>query len=307
MRQNTNSGILCLNKPRGITSHDAVNRIRRLYGTKKVGHTGTLDPMATGVLLILVGNAVKASEYLLCEDKEYTASLILGKVSDTLDITGKVEDTALLPLPSEKELVEILPLFLGEISQLPPMYSAIKKDGKKLYELAREGKSVEREPRTVTISDIKYLGRGDAENEYKIKVCCSKGTYIRSLCADIGEKLGCGAVMSSLCRDKSSHFLLDNSYTPDEIEKMDEKQRRACLISVEEAFSDLDSVSLPPFFEKLARCGNEIYLKKLNLDFKEDTMVRLSGARGFFALGKVKGFPDGLAIKPVKQFDTENT
>lgn len=191
MRQNTNSGILCLNKPRGITSHDAVNRIRRLYGTKKVGHTGTLDPMATGVLLILVGNAVKASEYLLCEDKEYTASLILGKVSDTLDITGKVEDTALLPLPSEKELVEILPLFLGEISQLPPMYSAIKKDGKKLYELAREGKSVEREPRTVTISDIKYLGRGDAENEYKIKVCCSKGTYIRSLCADIGAQSPC--------------------------------------------------------------------------------------------------------------------
>lgn len=296
-------GILCLNKPEGITSHDAVNRIRRLYKTKKVGHTGTLDPIATGVLVVLIGRAVKASEYLLAEDKEYIASLILGKVSDTLDITGDVKDIPCSKMPGERELINILPYFTGDINQLPPMYSAIKIDGKKLYDLARNGEVIERESREIRVNEIEYLGSGEKDNEYRIRVSCSKGTYIRSLCADIGEKLGCGAVMSALCRTKNSHFSIENSYTLEDLENMSDDERRACLIDIEAAFSDIPGVALSTFFERLARCGNEIYLKKIGIELSEGTLVRLCSKEGFFALGRVNLYPEGPAIKPIKQFD----
>jgi len=297
------SGILCLNKPQGATSHDMVNKMRRLFGTKKVGHTGTLDPLATGVLVILIGRAVKASEFLLSQKKEYIAEIKLGYVSDTLDISGSTEKSFDGDLPDEMQIRKALTQFVGSIKQVPPMYSAIKRDGKKLYELARQGVSVEREEREVTVYALEYLGKGEDEGCHSIRIECSKGTYIRTLCDDIGKALGCGALMSKLCRTKNADFCIESSYTPEQLENMTENERAETLNSIESGFFHLQSITLPPFYEKLARCGNEIYLKKIGIQLEEDTLVRLCSREGFFAVGRVLSYPDGLAVKPVKQFD----
>ena len=303
MPSNEISGILCLNKPKSATSHDMVNKIRRLYQTKKVGHTGTLDPLATGVLVILIGRAAKASDFLLAQKKEYIAELLPGYTSDTLDITGNMTVCTDNSIPSAEEIKDILPSFTGEITQIPPMYSAIKHNGKKLYELAREGISIEREERLVTVYGIEYLGAGELNGSHRIRIECSKGTYIRTLCDDIGRALGCGAVMSSLCRTKNADFTLEASVTIEELEVMSYEERCLRLLPTESAFSDLEKVCLPPFFERLARSGNEIYLKKIGFSATEGTLIRLCTKDSFFALGRVEGFPDGPAIRPLKQFD----
>ena len=297
------SGVLNINKPSGMTSHDVVNRIRRLYNTKKVGHTGTLDPMASGVLVVLVGRAVKASDLFAANGKEYRAGLKTGVSTDTQDITGNVLSVFDGALPSPEEIKNILPSFTGKIMQTPPMYSALKVGGKKLYELARQGQTVERNAREIEIKELEYLGEGTAENEHIIRIVCSKGTYIRTLCEDIGNALGCGAVMSSLCRTRNGAFTIGNSLTIDELEGMDGSERVRAMLETESVFSELESLSLPPFFEKLARCGNEIYLKKLGLSLSVGTRVRLYGEKGFFAIGEVCTYPDGDAVKPIKQFD----
>ena len=303
MPSNEISGILCLNKPKSATSHDMVNKIRRLYQTKKVGHTGTLDPLATGVLVILIGRAAKASDFLLAQRKEYIAEFRLGYTSDTLDITGNITACTGAPLPDAKDIQSILPSFVGEITQIPPMYSAIKRDGKKLYELARQGISVEREERLVTVYGIEYLGAGELEGSHKIRIECSKGTYIRTLCDDIGRALGCGAVMSSLCRTKNADFTLEGALTVEELEEMSYEERCERLLPIESAFTHLERVCLPPFFEKLARSGNEIYLKKIGFSAEEGSLIRLCTKDMFFALGRVESYPDGPAIRPLKQFD----
>ena len=297
------TGVLIVNKPTGMTSHDVVNRIRRLYNTKKVGHTGTLDPMASGVLVVLVGRAVKASELLVPDSKEYIAGLKLGITTDTQDITGNILSEYGGALPSPEEIKNILPSFTGKIMQTPPMYSALKVGGKKLYELARQGQTVEREAREIEIKELEYLGNGEAENGHIIRVVCSKGTYIRTLCEDIGSALGCGGTMSSLCRTRNGAFALRDSHTVEELEGMDGDERTLALLETESVFSELIPLSLPPFFEKLARCGNEIYLKKLGISLPVGTCVRLCGGNGFFAVGEVRSYPDGDAVKPVKQFD----
>ena len=297
------SGVLIVNKPTGMTSHDVVNRIRKLYNTKKVGHTGTLDPMASGVLVVLVGRAVKASELLVSDSKEYVAGLKLGVTTDTQDITGSIlsEHDGALPIP--EEIKKILPSFTGKIMQTPPMYSALKIGGKKLYELARQGQTVEREAREIGIEELEYLAKGKTEDEHIIRVVCSKGTYIRTLCEDIGSALGCGGTMSSLLRTRNGAFTLENSHTIEELEEMDEDGRIRALLETESVFSELAPLSLAPFFEKLARCGNEIYLKKLGMSLPVGTLVRLCGGNGFFAVGEVRSYPDGDAVKPIKQFD----
>ena len=163
--------------------------------------------------------------------------------------------------------------------------------------------TVERQEHTVNIHSIEYLGKGEQDNEHLIRVRCSKGTYIRTLCADIGEALGCGAVMSSLCRSKNANFTIETSHTLEEIEALSLEERYALLTDIEEAFSDIPNIILPEFFERLARCGNEIYLSKIKKDYDIGTLVRLSSKNGFFALGCVENHPDGKAIKPIKQFD----
>ena len=182
------NGIILVNKPTGKTSHDIVSIMRRLTGIRKIGHTGTLDPMADGVLPVCIGNATRVSDMLTNADKKYTAELILGMTTDTLDAEGEVITECRVDV-TEDEIINAINSFIGEIEQIPPMYSAIKKDGKKLYELAREGKTAEREPRRITIYDIKIKNINPENYSVTIDVHCSKGTYIRSLIFDIGEKL----------------------------------------------------------------------------------------------------------------------
>lgn len=211
-------GVININKPLGMTSHDVVAQLRRILDMKRIGHTGTLDPEATGVLPVCVGKATKITELLTAAQKQYVARVQLGIVTDTQDATGEVLRTS--PVTAEKEeVLQALKSFEGEISQIPPMYSAIKVDGKKLYELAREGKEIEREPRRITIYGIKLLDF-DLENHcFTMRVDCSKGTYIRTLCQDIGEALGCGAHMAGLTRTRSGQFQIENSITLEEVEQ----------------------------------------------------------------------------------------
>ena len=294
------SGVIILNKSENMTSQTAVLRVRRLFGVDKAGHTGTLDPLATGVLPILIGRAVKASEYVTSEDKHYSATLLLGIETDTEDITGEVISRSDI-IPSEDEVRAAISKMIGKIIQTPPMYSAIKVGGKKLYELAREGKVIERPSREITIFSLRAEKLN--EREYKLDVHCSKGTYIRTLCADIGRLLGVGGVMKTLTRTECAGFTLCDSYTLDELEKMNEDERLAKLHPTEKLFSEYKRVTLPPFFSRLARCGVEIYLKKIGLDATLGERFTLYDNGVFFALGEVREFDTGLAIKPIKQFD----
>ena len=299
-------GILILDKPDGMTSHDCVAIMRRLYHTRKVGHTGTLDPMATGVLPILLGRAAKAAEYLTAEDKHYIAGLRLGLTTDTEDITG----TVLMEcgeIPEEDAVRAAVRTFVGEIDQIPPMYSALKVDGQKLYDLARQGITVERKARKITVSSIECKKQDD--RTYMLDVRCSKGTYIRTLCADIGAKLGCGGVMCSLRRAASGSFTLDTAYTIEALEAMSDEERLACLLPTEALFSDLEKLMLPAFYERLADNGQPIHLKKLYRGKYDETrytvgqrMTVCGENKGFFALGEVREAEDGYIVKPIKKF-----
>ena len=208
-------GIIILDKPEDFTSFDMVAKMRRLLGTRKVGHAGTLDPMATGVLPIFVGRATKCCDILPNQNKRYTATFQLGYTTDTLDATGRVLTRT--EVSATKEDVEkALESFRGEIMQLPPMYSAIQINGKRLYDLARQGIEIEREKRPVTIMELNLLSADDTQHIYQIDVACSKGTYIRTLCADIGEALGCGATMTALRRTEAAGFSIADSITLEE-------------------------------------------------------------------------------------------
>ncbi len=294
------NGIVIINKDEGISSQGVVNRVKRIFGEKKAGHTGTLDPIATGVLPVLLGRAVKASEYMLTSDKHYIATLLLGIETDTEDITGNIIKTSTF-IPGESAVNEAILSMLGDSMQTPPMYSALKVNGKKLYELAREGKVIEREARRITIHSIKSQKLN--EREYKIEVECTKGTYIRTLCADIGKKLGCGAVMKTLTRASASGFTLSDSYTLAELEGMSEEELEKVILPTEAVFRNEKHLTLPPFFARLASSGLEIYLSKVNFSAKLGERVLLYNENGFFALGEVREFEAGLAIKPIKQFN----
>ena len=295
------SGVLCLYKEAGMTSHDAVNKIRRLFGTKQVGHTGTLDPMATGVLPILVGRAVKASEYLLCDDKEYIAGLQLGLTTDTEDVWGKTL-TPEQNLPTKEAVLAVKERFLGDILQTPPMYSALKVGGPKLCDLARQNVSVERTARPIHIYSLEIEAENEQQGLYRFKARVSKGTYIRTLCADIGSALGCGGAMASLERSASGPFTLTDTHTLSDLEKMTQEERFDTLLPLESMFSQLERLDLPEFYGKLASAGCPIYLKKINCSFPEGSRLRLYRNGVFFALGEVGNHPEGVAVKAVKQF-----
>lgn len=292
-------GIIIIDKPEGVSSFSAVARIRRLFGEKKVGHTGTLDPLATGVLPILVGRAVKASDYLLTSDKHYIATLKLGLATDTEDITGEVISRS-ENIPTEAQVREVVASFIGSYMQTPPMYSAIKVGGKKLYELAREGKTVEREAREVRIENI--VVDKICDDEYTLDVTCSKGTYIRTLCADIGKRLGCFGTMKTLRRAEAAGFTLIDAISLDSLEKMSEEERLSRLLPTEKIFEKYRAVTISDFFSRLAHSGLEIYLKKIGDEGYLGERVRMCDKGGFFALGEIREFEGGLAIKPIKQF-----
>lgn len=295
------TGVLIVNKPEGITSHDVVGKIRKLFGTRKVGHTGTLDPLATGVLVILLGRAAKAAEYLVADRKTYKARLTLGLTTDTEDITGKVL-TQSNDIPSTDAVISVCGEFVGKIKQIPPMYSALKVDGKKLYDLAREGIEVERQARDIEIFRLDCTPT-DKANEYELLVECSSGTYIRTLCADIGARLGCGGVMSALHRVQAGGFSIENSHTLEELEALEINERFALLAPTESLFCELEAVKLPAFYEKLCRSGCEIYQNKIKTSLEVGARVRICTQSGeFFALGEVREYENGTAIKAIKTF-----
>lgn len=221
-------GILLVNKPSGMTSHDVVNKVRKILHTKKVGHCGTLDPDATGVLVLCIGKATKALQFLTSEEKEYIATLSLGEATDTYDSSGTVVETKTFEGVNDVEAT--LKSFLGPQKQMPPIYSAIKVNGKKLYEYARNHEEVKIEPRDIVIQSIELLQQ--EKNTITFKVQCSKGTYIRSLCVDIAKKLGYPGHMSRLVRSQSGHFRLDDCVTLEEIENGDYH-----ILSLEQAFA----------------------------------------------------------------------
>ena len=321
-----NNGIINMHKPLSVTSHAVVSAVRRTLSEKKVGHCGTLDPLATGVLPIMVGSAVKASEYLTDHDKTYVAKIQLGIETDTEDITGTVLKTFEGTLPDFAEVEKAAKAFEGAIFQTPPMYSALKVNGKKLVDLARQGIETERKPRQITVYSISAENRSDG---IYLNVCCSKGTYIRTLIADIGKKLGCGAVMASLCRTAvgkyengvlNSIFNLQNAITPQELEEIfkangdlplfdiGEIDGKRPFIRTEEVFENLPVVKLPPFFERLFSNGAEIYISKLkelhNAEIRVGDKFRIYGADGFFALASAELYGTELALKQIKLFNT---
>ncbi len=294
------NGFIIINKDSGISSHTAVARVKRLLGAKKAGHTGTLDPLASGVLPILIERGVKASEYMICERKHYRARMLLGISTDTEDITGKIIEQSCY-YPPESEILKAVSSFLGESMQTPPMYSALKIDGRKLYELAREGATVEREARKITVYDIS--AKKICDNEYELYVCCSGGTYIRTLIVDIARSAGALATMKSLHRTEAAGFGEEESITLLELEALSESEREDLVRPVEEIFDSYAAVNLSAFFARLCKNGLEIYLKKINLELEVGTRVKLFDENGFFAIGEVREFENGLAIKPLKQFE----
>ena len=291
------SGILLVHKHSGVTSHDIVWKVRKLFGTKRVGHTGTLDPMASGVLVVLVGRAAKAAEYLVSDEKRYSALLRLGLTTDTEDATGNVLTTS-DTLPTSDEVMAAYGRFVGEIMQIPPMYSALKVGGQKLCDLARRGITVDRPARPITVYQLEAEGSG---RDYTLEVACSAGTYIRTLCADIGNELGCGGAMSSLLRTETGGFSLDSAHTFEELEALGTDERYALLVPVEKLFEELPEITFPEFYERLALNGAEIYQKKIGTKFEADTLLRVFSKNGaFIGLAKVGEYQNGSAIKIVK-------
>ena len=246
-------GIIVIDKPRDWTSMDVCAKLRGAYREKRVGHGGTLDPMATGVLPVFVGRATKAVSFAENGRKEYRAALRLGLVTDTQDITGTVLTQSAVSV-TEDALRETLTRFTGEITQVPPMYSAVKIGGKKLYELARAGREVERQPRSITVYELELLGRRSAE-EWELRILCSKGTYVRTLCHDVGAALGCGGVMSALRRTMASGFTLEQAVSLEEALS----GGAALLRPVDSLFREYPAYRIEAEeTERHCRCGNPI-------------------------------------------------
>jgi len=243
--------MIIIDKPAGWTSMDVCAKLRGVFHEKRVGHGGTLDPMATGVLPVFVGRATRAVEFAEKSDKEYIAGLQLGVITNTQDTSGEVLERRPVEVTRER-LEAVLEQFRGDILQVPPMYSAIKINGKKLYELARKGREVERPARPVTIKALELLD-GTGENLYTLRVRCSKGTYIRTLCHDIGQALGCGGCMASLRRTMAAGFPLEGAVTLEQIRLTEDPA--SLLLPVDRLFRDREKLTAPPAVEKRVRNG----------------------------------------------------
>ncbi|WP_422486796.1 tRNA pseudouridine(55) synthase TruB [Gudongella sp. DL1XJH-153] len=290
-------GIINFFKPAGMTSHDAVAYFRRLLGTRKVGHTGTLDPMATGVLPICIGKATKVSEYLLAVDKEYIAELTVGAASDSQDSTGKVTHTS-DKLVTLDEIEDAFQSFKGRIDQIPPMYSAKKIGGKKLYELARNGIEVEREPREVNIKNIQILHNKDNRN-IVFYTRCSKGTYIRTICNDIGEKLDTYGHMSYLLRVGVGDFRIENSFGMDTLNNMSLEDIKKTIQPIDHAILFMKEIHLDTSYYKPLTNG-----VRVDLDIKSDVTVnqlhRVYVSNLFIGIGKIAEENDRITLKMEK-------
>ena len=275
------NGIILVDKPKGFTSHDVVAKLRGILHERRIGHSGTLDPMATGLLVVFIGRATRAVEFAESHEKEYIAGLRPGIVTDTQDITGQVLKTCDKEI-TLAELSAVLPEFSGEIMQLPPMYSAIKVQGQKLYDLARSGVEIERKSRAVIIKELEILG--EEAGDYTLRVVCSKGTYIRTLVHDIGQRLGSGAALSSLRRTVAGNFSIADAHTIDEIRELAEKgELDKILLPVHTLFAEYPSVKLSEHQLKKCLCGNSFETSEKNGKYR---VYDENG--GFLMLGNVE-------------------
>lgn len=275
------NGVINVYKPQNITSFDVVRTIKKISRVKKVGHTGTLDPMATGVLPICIGGSTKIVDFIMNEHKEYISKLKLGLITDTYDREGKVlkeEDTSKI---LEEEVLNCINSFIGESIQIPPMYSAIKIKGQRLYNLARKGIEVEREGRKINIYNIEILKINLPYAEFKVS--CSKGTYIRSLCYDIGNKLGVGAVMWELERTKTGNFSKENSIN---LEEINEENIKEFIIPAEKALSKYEKIEIEKYFARLLENGVEVKDKRLLDKIKVNDILRVYTENKFMGLGQ---------------------
>lgn len=286
------NGIIVIDKPQDWTSMDVCSKLRRLLKERRIGHAGTLDPMATGVLTVFVGRATRAVEFAERGEKEYLATLRLGIETDTQDITGTVLHSSEL-VPFREALETVLPKFRGDILQVPPMYSALKRNGKKLYELARKGQTVEREPRPVTIYELDLVEQLN-EADYALRIRCSKGTYIRTLCHDIGQTLGCGGAMAALRRTEAAGFTLADAVTLEQVAAAAEEGTTESLLRpVDTLFQQYPAVTISGRKEQLCRNGNPFSLSGA------DGTFRVYASQGtFLMLGQRK---DGV-VRTIKSF-----
>lgn len=291
------NGIICINKKQNITSFGVCAKLRGILGEKKVGHTGTLDPMAEGVLPVMIGGATRFLNFLPESDKGYRASFILGKTTDTLDITGNVtaeyENNV-----SESDVSEALKFFKGKIMQTPPMYSAVSVNGKRLYELARQGIEVERKEREIEIKRLELVE--NINGEYVIDVFCSKGTYIRSLIDDIGRMLGCGAVMTSLVRTSAMGFTLENCTTLDELQQRKNENIGFddILLPLDQALSAYDKITITPAQSVRFKNGGSLDLARIKKQLSKEEIYRIYNPEGAF-LGLGQAVNEELIIKRI--------
>ena len=294
-------GIINVYKEKGFTSHDVVAKLRGILHIKKIGHTGTLDPDAVGVLPVCIGKGTKLCDMITDTDKTYEAVILLGISTDTQDISGNVlskKDVAV----DEKTLIETVDSFVGEYKQIPPMYSAIKVNGRKLYQLAREGIEIERSPRDVYIRSIHIndMNLQDGEPSVTMTVSCSKGTYIRTLCHDIGEKLGCGACMKSLSRTRVGRFYIDDSFTINQIAALNLKGELSSIVASVDSMFDYPRIQINKEYDKLLYNGNLLPLSAGKaLDVGLADKVRIYNESGEF-IGIYS--MDDSGYKPVKIF-----
>ncbi len=300
------TGFICLDKPIDITSFSAVGIVKRAVGEKKAGHTGTLDPLATGVLPIALGGATRFIELFSTHDKAYQARIKLGMTTDTLDITGNVLSKTESSV-TKAEVQKILENFKGSIKQIPPMYSALKKDGVRLYELARKGEEIEREERDVTIYELSLEDFNEDTQEFSITVECSAGTYIRSLSDDIGKLLGCGATLIALRRTKALGFTVDDCVTEDELKKLAEQGRlEDILISVEKAMQ-YDEITVTDNQARRFRNGGYLETSRIRAKLESGAYYKVCSQSGEFAgIGEVSENGDRLNVKRVYMGDVNN-
>ena len=285
------NGILLIDKQPDWTSNDVVAKLKGILHQRRIGHSGTLDPMATGLLVVFVGRATRAVEFAEGHDKRYIAGLRLGITTDTQDITGRVLEAKDVTVTRE-ELEQALVGFRGEIQQIPPMYSAIKQNGRRLYDIARKGGEVERKPRAITIHDLRVID--GQEGDWLLDVRCSKGTYVRTLCHDLGRALGCGGCMSSLRRVEAGQFSVDQAVTLSQVQQMADAGRvEELLLPVDSLFQVYPRCTASASQEKKIRCGNQVKTALAGGDYRVYTE---SGE--FLMLGRVE---DGI-MKTVKSF-----
>lgn len=292
------TGFIFLDKPEGITSFTAVNKARQILGIKKTGHTGTLDPMATGVLPVMLGGATRFSQYLPVHDKAYRAEILLGTVTDTLDTTGEILETNEVNVTQE-DVENAVKAFVGNIKQLPPMYSAVSKDGVRLYKLARQGIEIEREARDITIYDINIC-EPLKDKKFSIDVFCSAGTYIRSLADDIGRKLGCGAVISALRRTEANSVSIAQTVTFEELENAVKENRADELITpCDKMLLCYPEVHISDKQSSRFTNGGELDLVRVK-NCPDDGLCRVYSPDGkFLGLGNVKKSDGILAVEKI--------